>query len=424
MKDFIRNFIESPHLSVGTFGIVESSLGEIVREGAEKLVKMAVMAEFENFFSQYSHIKDENDKQLVVRNGSHRERSVMTAAGNIRVKIPRLADRREEKSQKGRLRFHSKVIPPYLRRANEVDEFIPYLYLKGISSGDFSDVLSQLLGEEVSLSAQTVSRLKKEWEVEFSEWSQRDLSGKEYVYWWADGVYFNIRMEADRSCMLVLIGVLSDGTKELVAVEEGPRESELSWQNLLLSLKRRNLNYGPLLAIGDGALGFWKALSKEYPESRHQRCWVHKTANVLNKLPKSVQPEAKGAICEIYMSPGKKAALKAFDDFVELFEAKYPKATRCLVKDKEQMLTFYDFPAEHWRHIRSTNVIESTFSTVRLRTYKTKGCLSRPTALTMVFKLIQGAQKKWQRIHSYKLLPVVLTGEEFIDGVLKVAKVA
>lgn len=427
MKDFIRNFTESPQLSVGTVGtvgFVGSSLGEIVREGAEKLVKMAVMAEFENFFSQYSHLKDERGKQLIVRNGFHQERNVMTAAGNIRVKIPRLSDRREGKEGKGkeeRLRFHSKVIPPYLRRANEVDDFIPFLYLKGISSGDFSDVLSQLLGQKVSLSAQTVSRLKKQWEIEYSEWSQRDLLGKRYVYWWADGVYFNIRMESERSCMLVIIGVLSDGTKELIAVEEGPRESELSWKNLLLSLKRRGLTHGPLLAIGDGALGFWNALKKEYPESRHQRCWVHKTANVLDKLPKSVQPEAKRQIHEIYLAPTKEKALQAFDDFMKLFEVKYPRASECLLKDKEETLAFYDFPAEHWRHIRSTNVIESTFSTVRLRTFKTKGCLSRQTALTMVFKLIQAAEKKWQRIHGYKLLPVVLSGEEFIDGALKVA---
>jgi transposase-like protein len=382
---------------------------------------MAVMAEFENFFSQYSHLTDQKDKQLIVRNGYHRERNVMTSAGNICVKVPRLSDRREGDVTKERLCFHSKVIPPYLRRANELDDFIPYLYLKGISSGDFSDVFSRLLGEKVSLSAQTVSRLKQKWEVEYSEWSQRDLLGKRYVYWWADGVHFNIRMESDRNCILVVIGVLSDGTKELVAVEEGPRESELSWQNLLLSLKRRGLNHGPLLAIGDGALGFWNAIKKEYPDSRHQRCWVHKTANVLDKLPKSFQPEAKGMIHEIYLSPDKEAALKAFDDFAELFEAKYPKATHCLLKDKDQMLRFYDFPAEHWRHIRSTNVIESTFSTVRLRTYKTRGCLSRKTALTMVFKLIEAAEKKWQRLHSYKLLPVVLSGEEFIDGVRKVA---
>jgi len=430
MKDFIRNFIESPQLTFGTVGTVEnvwtawpeeSSLGEIVREGAEKLVKIAVMAEFENFFSQYSHLKEENGKQLVVRNGFHRERNVMTAAGNIRVKIPRLCDRREGKGKKDRLRFHSKMIPPYLRRANEMDEFIPYLYLKGISSGDFSDVLSQLLGEKVSLSAQTVSRLKKQWEIEYSEWSQRDLSTRRYVYWWADGVHFNIRMESEGNCMLVIVGALSDGTKELVAVKEGPRESELSWQNLLLDLKRHGLSFGPLMAIGDGALGFWNAINKEYPETRHQRCWVHKTANILDKLPKSLQPEAKGMIHEIYMSPTRNAALKVFDDFVRLFKTKYHKATDCLVKDKEQLLTFYDFPAEHWVHIRSTNVIESTFSTVRLRTYKTKGCLSRQTALTMVFKLIQAAEKKWQRIHNYKLLPVVLSGEEFIDGVLKAA---
>jgi len=276
MKDFIRNVIESPDLSGGTVGAVgtmKSSLGEIIREGAEKLVKMAVLSEFENFFSQYSHIKDESGKQLVVRNGSHRERNVMTAAGTIRIKVPRLADRREETGHEERLHFHSKVIPPYLRRASEVDDFVPYLYLKGISSGDFSGVLSQLLGEKVSLSPQTVSRLKKKWEGEYSEWSQKNLSGKRYVYWWADGVYFNIRMESERSCMLVIVGALSDGSKELVAVKEGPRESELSWQNLLLDLKRRGLSYGPLLAIGDGALGFWNAIKKEYPESRQQRCW-------------------------------------------------------------------------------------------------------------------------------------------------------
>jgi len=418
MKDFNRNLIESPQLS-GLF--FESSLGEIVQKGAEKLVKMAVMAEFENLLSQYSQLTDQTGKQLIVRNGYHRERNVMTSAGNICVKVPRLCDRREGDGPKERLCFHSRVIPPYLRRATEVDDFIPYLYLKGISSGDFSDVFSRLLGEEVSLSAQTVSRLKKKWEEEYSEWSQRDLLGKRYVYWWADGVYFNIRMESDRNCILVLIGVLSDGTKELVAVEEGPRESELSWQNLLLSLKRRGLNHGPLLAIGDGALGFWNAIGKAYPDSHHQRCWVHKTANVLDKLPKSVQPEAKGMIHEIYMSADKENALKAFDDFVELFEAKYPKATHCLLKDKDQMLRFYDFPAEHWRHIRSTNVIEFTFATVRLRTYKTKGCLSRKTALSMVFKLIEAAEKKWQRLHSYKLLPVVLSGVEFIDGVRKAA---
>ena len=326
MKDFNRNLIESPQLSGLSF---ESSLGEIVREGAEKLVKMAVMEEFENLLSQYSQLTDQRGKQLIVRNGYHRERNVMTSAGNICVKVPRLCDRREGDGAKERLCFHSRVIPPYLRRATEVDDFIPYLYLKGISSGDFSDVFSRLLGEEVSLSAQTVSRLKKKWEEEYSEWSKRDLLGKRYVYWWADGVYFNIRMESDRNCILVLIGVLSDGTKELVAVEEGPRESELSWQNLLFSLKRRGLNHGPLLAIGDGALGFWNAIEKAYPDSRHQRCWVHKTANVLDKLPKLVQPEAKGMIHEIYMSADKENALKAFDDFVEPFEANKDKYCPC-----------------------------------------------------------------------------------------------
>jgi len=414
MKDSIRDTEESPSL----FSIIP--LSEIIREGAQKVVRLALESEFKELMSQYNDLKEADGKQSVVRNGYHPERSVMTSAGNIRVKMPRLNDRREGISREERLHFRSKLLPPYLRRSTEVDEFIPYLYLKGISTGDFSDVLSQLLGEEVSVSAQTVCRLKKKWEEEYCTWRAGALSAKRYVYWWVDGVYFNIRTESERSCMLVIIGALSDGTKEFVAVEEGPRESELSWQNLLLNLKRRGLTDGPLLAIGDGALGFWNALKKEYPQSDQQRCWVHKTANVLDKLPKSVQSQAKGMIHEIYKSPSKKASLRALDDFAKVFEGKYPKATKCLVKDKQQMLAFYDFPAEHWRHIRSTNVIESTFSTVRLRTYKTRGCLSKQTALTMVFKLIQAAQKNWQRIHGYKLLPVVLAGESFIDGVLQV----
>jgi len=415
MQQTDDNFIR-----VFTGSLWEKSLEEILREKASYLVKMAVMDEFEVFIEKWSSLKDRSGKPLIVRNGYHKERSIMLSTGITRIKIPRVLDRRDA-SEAGRLNFHSRLIPPYLRRVREIDEFIPYLYLKGISSGDFSQVLSRLLGQEVSLSATTVSRLKQKWESEYEEWSERDLSSKRYVYWWVDGIYFNIRMEQERNCLLVIMGAMADGKKELVSIAEGPRESELSWRNILMKLKNQGLHHVPLLAVGDGALGFWRALEKEYPQTVPQRCWVHKTANVLDKLPKSLQIEAKNKIYEIYQASSKADALKAFDEFVVLFEAKYPKAVSCLLKDKSATLAFYDFPAEHWRHIRSTNVIESTFATVRLRTDKTRGCLSRKTALSMVFKLAQAAEQTWQRIHHYKLLAVVLEGGRFIDGVQKVA---
>lgn len=409
MIDFNKHFNGSPY---------ENSLIDIARYGAEMVLKKAVMDEFESFFKRHSHLKDENGKQLIVRNGWHKERKVLTTFGVINLRVPRIEDRRG-KSKEESIKFHSHWVPPYLRRSTELDEFLPLLYLKGISSGDFSEVLSQLLGQDVSLSPTTIGRLKQKWEEEFEEWNRSDLSSKRYVYWWADGVYFDVRKETQKSCILMIMGALCNGKKELVAIEDGIRESELSWQGVLRDLKRRGLSSGPLLATGDGSLGFWNALDKEFPGTVHQRCWVHKTANVLDKLPKSVQPEAKRRIQEIYMAPTKEDALKSFDDFVTLFEAMYPKAVGCLLKDKAQTLAFYDFPAEHWRHIRSTNVIESTFATVRLRTYKTKGCLSRKTALAMVFKLAQSAEKRWNRIHAYKLLAVVLEGGKFIDGVLE-----
>ncbi len=409
MRDFTKSIFESPATTM------RNSLGVIVREGAENLVKLAVMEEFESFFNKYRDLESEDGKQLIVRNGYHSERTVMTGAGDIKVKIPRIADRRGKEGE--RLSFHSRIMPPYLRRTRELDEFIPLLYLKGISSGNFSEVLSGLLGYEVSLSANTVGRLKKKWETEQEEWKKRSLSGKRYVYWWVDGVYFNIRMESAKSCFLVIMGVTCDGKKELVAVEDGLRESEQSWSGLLLRLKRQGLGEGPLLAIGDGALGFWKALTKEFRETKHQRCWVHKTRNILDKLPKSLQPQAKGMLHEVYLSATRGDAYKAFDDFINVFEAKYPKAVQCLFKDKKELLAFYDFPAQHWGHIRSTNAIESTFATIRLRTHKTRGCLSRKTALAMVFKLAQSAEKRWQRIRGHKTLLTVLEGKRFIDGV-------
>jgi transposase-like protein len=289
--------------------------------------------------------------------------------------------------------------------------------LKGVSTGDFSDALCALLGKDApGLSSATISRLKAIWQQELEKWQRRDLSAKRYVYFWVDGIYCNVRMD-DKQCLLVIIGASKDGTKELVAIEGGYRESDLSWSQLLLSLKGRGLQFGPELAIGDGALGFWKALAKIYGNSRSQRCWVHKTANVLNKLPKSLQPNAKAQLHQIWQAPDKPEAERHFEDFIDLYSAKYPKAAECLKKDREALLTFYDFPAEHWRHIRTTNPIESTFSTVRLRTDKVRGCFSAQTVLTMAFRLCQCAEKRWIRLYHPKRLAEVIRGVKFVNGV-------
>jgi transposase-like protein len=301
-----------------------------------------------------------------------------------------------------------------------MNDLIPFLYLKGISTSAFDQVLSHIVGDKVELSANTVVRLKEKWEQEYATWAQRDLRGKRYIYFWADGVYFNVRLEGGRNCILVVMGVTEDGRKELVAVADGMRESELSWQELLLDLKKRGLKEGPFLATGDGALGFWNALCKIYPETRQQRCWVHKTANVLDKLPKTAQREAKHLIHQIYLASSKEEALAAFARFEEQY-ARFEKAVNCLVKDKEETLAFYDFPREHWKHIRSTNPIESAFSTVRLRTYKTKGCGTREATLTMVFKLAQAAENGWNKLHCYNLLPLLASGVKFVNGVMHAA---
>ena len=292
--------------------------------------------------------------------------------------------------------------------------------MRGISTNDFSEVLSSLLGSEVSLSAASVVRLKESWHQEFSDWNKRDLSDKKYVYWWVDGVYFNVRLENERGCILVIIGATETGEKELLAVHSGYQESEISWLEVLRDLKSRGLSSAPKLVTGDGALGFWKAMTQEYPEARGQRCWVHKTANVLDKMPKKYQPSAKQKIHEIYLAASKTDALKAFDKFVSTYQAKYSKAVECLIKDKETTLSFYDFPAEHWQHIRSTNPIESTFATVRLRTHKTKGSGSLRDATAMVFKLSLAAQKRWRRLRGHKKIPLVMAGKKFKDGLLEV----
>jgi transposase-like protein len=312
--------------------------------------------------------------------------------------------------------FSSALLPPYLKRARSIEELIPWLYLKGVSTGDYQEALSALLGDQAKgLSANTVSRLKKQWEDEHTDWQKRDLADQRYVYWWADGVYSNVRMD-DRLCLLVIIGVTEQGRKELVVVEDGQRESEASWKELLTGLRERGLTTAPKLAVGDGAMGFWAALSKVYPETEHQRCWVHKTANVLNKLPKSVQPKVKADLHEIWMAETRDEAHKAFDRTVKRFEAKYPRAMECLAKDREELLAFYDYPAEHWVHIRTTNPIESTFATVRLRSKRSRNCGSRATTLAMVFKLLQSAQKRWKRIKGFNKLELVVNNVQFKDG--------
>jgi transposase-like protein len=315
-------------------------------------------------------------------------------------------------------KFTSQILPPYLRRTKGLEELIPWLYLKGVSTGDFSEALAALVGVDApGLSATTVTRLKSVWEAEYQAWSKRSLEGKRYVYIWVDGVYFNVRLQDDRPCILVVMGATADGKKELIAIEDGFRESEQSWRGLLLDCKARGLVIDPKVAVGDGALGFWKALAQVYPSTREQRCWVHKTANVLDKLPKSLQPKAKEMLHDIWQAATRHDADQAFDLFVATFEAKYPKATECLSKDRAKLLVFYDFPAEHWIHLRTTNPIESTFATVRLRTEKTKGSGSRGACLTMVFKLMESAAKHWRLLNGSKLLGDVIAGAIYVDGV-------
>lgn len=393
------------------------SIQALARLGAQQMLKIALESEIKHFVATHQHLVDSEGRQRIVRNGYHAERKIQTGVGDVSVSVPRSRDRSLSHPDE-KLIFQSQIVPRYLRRTKEIAEFIPFLYLKGISSNDFSEVLSSLLGHEVSFSPSSVVEFKKVWENEYDEWSRQDLTGKRYIYWWVDGIYFNVRLGDDkRHCVLVIMGATEDGHKELISVDIGYRESELGWKEILLNLKARGLKEGPKLAIGDGALGFWKALKQVFPQTRHQRCWVHRTANVLEKMPKSVQPQAKRNIYDIYQAPTKKEALKAFDHFVSIYEAKYPKAVECLLKTKEETMAFYDFPAEHWRHIRTTNPIESTFATVRLRTYKTKGCGSRITTLTMVFKLAQAAQKKWHRLNGFNIIPMVFEGVLFKDGV-------
>ena len=390
---------------------VTDPLTELLRSGARELIAQAVEAELQVLLEQHAEHRLPDGRKAVVRNGYLPERTVQTGIGNVEIKVPKVRDR----SGSG-VRFNSALLPPYLKRARSVEELLPWLYLKGVSTGDYQDALAALLGDQAKgLSANTISRLKQHWIDDHRRWCQRDLSQKRYVYWWADGVYSNVRMD-DRLCLLVIIGVTEHGRKELVAVEDGYRESEASWSELLSGLRARGLTTSPKLAIGDGALGFWKALAKCYPDTRHQRCWVHKTANILSALPKSVQPKVKAALHEIWMAETQDEAHKAFDRALVRFESKYPGAMERLRKDREELLAFYDFPAEHWVHIRTTNPIESTFSTVRLRSKRARNCGSRETTLAMVYKLLETAQKRWKRIKGFDLLALVVNNVKFKDG--------
>ena len=399
-------------------GNVEDQLTEILRNGARCLLAQAVEAEVADFIGKHADLKTEDGHQRVVRHGHLPEREVMTGIGPVAVRQPRVRDREADAANPDRIRFSPSILPPYMRRSKSIETLLPILYLKGISTGDFSEALAALFGKDAAgLSASAIGRLKDGWLDEHTAWQRRDLSAKRYVYIWADGIHLQARLEDEKQCILVLIGATPEGRKELVGFTDGARESAQDWRDLLLELKRRGLEVPPRLTIADGALGFWKAAGEVWPKTREQRCWVHKTANILAKLPKSQQPKAKRALQEIWMANTKAVAELAFDAFIESYTPKYEKAADCLAKDRETLLAFYDFPAEHWKHLRTTNPIESTFATVRLRHRRTKGSGSRVACLTMVFKLMQSASKKWRLLNGSQLLSDVIQGIQFVDGI-------
>jgi transposase-like protein len=397
-------------------GTFIDSLTEILRSGARALLTQAVEAEVADFLHRHCDLKTEAGRRRVVRHGHLPEREIMSGIGPVVVRQPRIRDR--EAAAGERIRFNPTILPPYARRTKSLEVLIPILYLKGISTGDFEEALAALVGKDApGLSASTIARLKEGWTDEHERWQKRDLSMKRYVYFWADGIHLEARLEDQAQCILVIIGATPEGKKELIGFTDGMRESAQSWRDLLLDLKRRGLAVAPELAVADGALGFWKALGEVWPTTREQRCWVHKTANVLNKLPKSLHTKAKRALQEIWMAETKKDAVMALDAFAESYGTKYDKAVDCLTKDRDTLLAFYDFPAEHWKHLRTTNPIESTFATVRHRTIRSKGCLSNKTALAMVFKLVEGAQKSWRRLDGHNQLPKLIQGVKFTDGI-------
>jgi transposase-like protein len=389
---------------------LKSDLDALVREGARRMLQAALKAEVDEYVSQHTGMRDEAGYALVVRNGVSEPRTVTTTAGALEVQAPRVNDRRD-----GR-RFTSAILPPWARRSPKVADVLPVLYLRGISTKDFEPALAEFFGSEAGLSASTIQRLTREWGQELAAFQRRDLSQADYVYLWADGVHFNIRLEDDRLCCLVLLGVRADGHKELVAVGDGFRESTESWAEVLRDLKRRGMR-APMLAIGDGALGFWGALREVFPETRGQRCWVHKIANTLDAVPTSLRPKVKAALHNIMNAENKEAADLALDRFQETYAVKYPKAVDKVLKDREVLLAYFDFPAEHWIHLRTTNAIESTFATVRLRTRKTKGAGSRSAGLAMAYKLLAAAQARWRCVNAPHLVALVRAGATFVDGI-------
>ena len=395
-------------------GFSADPLTDLVRSGARQLIEQALEAELGALLAQFSNETTDEGHARIVRHGHLPEREVMTGVGPIAVKVPRVRDRG---AQAEKVRFTSSILPPYLRKAKSVEELLPWLYLKGISTGDFQEALAALLGPSAAgLSSTTISRLKADWWEEYERWQKRDLSARRIVYVWADGVYVQPRME-EKQCVLVLIGADEWGRKEILGLTDGYRESTQSWRELLIDLKRRGLSHAPDVAIGDGALGFWAALREVFGDTCEQRCWFHKTGNVLNAMPKSVQAKAKGHLHDIWQAETKAEANAAFDFFVETYGVKYDKAVAKLIKDREALRAFYDFPAEHWKHIRTTNPIESTFATVRHRTGKTKGCLSRKTGLAMAFKLMMSAQGKWRKLDGANRMPEIIQGIAFVDGI-------
>jgi putative transposase len=393
----------------------DATLDTLAREGARRMIAAALEVEVEAYIERFRGERGENGRAAVVRNGRAKPRSLTLGSGTVTLQAPRVNDKRVVDGE--RQKFTSTILPPYLRRSKNVSEVLPLLYLRGLSTGDFREALPTLLGENASgLSPSAITRLVSVWAEEQTAWKKRSLADRDYVYVWADGVHFNVRLEEERVAVLVVMGARLDGTKEVIAVDDGFRESKESWLSVLRDLRDRGMQ-APVLAVGDGALGFWGALREVFPTTLEQRCWVHKIANVLDKVPKAMQPKVKASLHEIMNAPARKAAKKAIESFVADFGAKYPKASECLTKDEETLLTHFDFPAEHWRHIRTTNPIESTFATVRLRTRVTKGPGSRSAGLAMVFKLLLAAEKTWRKLNGHELVPLVRAGVKFVDGV-------
>jgi len=402
-------------LRLATEPVVFATLEQIAREGARRALQKAIEDEVAEYVDAHAQQLDGSGRRLVVRNGHKEPRTILSGVGPLAVTQPRVDDRRVDENGV-RFRFTSKILPPYLRKSKAIEDLVPWLYLKGVSTGEMPDALIHLGFDGSGLSPASVVRMLGAWQGEYCDWSKRDLTGKRYVYVWADGIYFGCRLTDDRPCVLVLMGATEDGKKELIAMIDGQRESETSWTALLLDLKARGMTEPPKLATGDGSLGFWLALAKVFPSTRHQRCWVHKTVNVLDKLPKNQQPAAKAMLHDIWMSATREDATKAFARFIEVYGTRWPRAAESLVKDRAELLAFYDFPAEHWQHLRTSNPIESTFATVRLRTYRTKGPGSREAGLAMAFKLARKAESRWRKLNGSEKLQDLIDGIVFVDG--------